>query len=251
MNVIEAILLGIVQGLTEFIPVSSSGHLLLVQQLLGLENNSLAFDVALHGGTLLALLAIFWRDLVKLAKGFFTKTPETHIARLIAVATIPAAVVGYFLQDAAESTFRSSKLVAVNLILVAIFMLVVEYLVKRKKQMKNIDKITWKEGIAVGVAQAVAILPGTSRSAMTITTGLLTGVDRVSATRFSFLLGIPITFGAILKVFTDDATMDLDISLVIIGIITAFASGILAINFLLKYLKNHSLHIFAYYRIAL
>jgi len=203
-------LLGIVQGLTEFIPVSSSGHLILVSEFLNLENSSLTFDVALHGGTLIALFVVFWRDLIKLIKALFIKAPETQLAWLIIVATIPAAIVGFLLEDTAQGSFRSSKLVAVNLIIVAILMLLVERYAKNKKLEGNINKIQNKQGIFVGFAQALAVVPGVSRSGVTITAGLFAGIDRVVATRFSFLLGIPIIFGAVLKVLMANSESSVD-----------------------------------------
>ena len=250
----EAILLGLVQGLTEFIPVSSSGHLLLMQDLLGVEELGLTFDVALHVGTLLALIIFFHRDIIELVRAVFIKSEKTKLAWLLALATIPAVIAGVLLQDAAESTFRSSLLVAGTLSGVGVLMLVAEKLSERRKEHLDITHVGWKRGLAIGVAQAVALIPGVSRSGATITTGFFLGLDRVAATRFSFLLAIPITFGAVLKVVLSSEGLDAvtsDSSLFIAGIVSAFVSGLFAIRFLLKFLSKHSLKPFAYNRIGL
>ena len=252
MNILEAIILGLVQGLTEFIPVSSSGHLVLLHRLLD-THSGLAFDVALHIGTFLALVSIFWRDILSLARSIFIKSPQTRLAWLLALATIPAVISGMLLESRAESSFRSPLLVGVNLILVALLMLAAErYALKR--QQSKLERLKPLQAIFIGLAQAVAVIPGISRSGSTITAGIFTGLDRVAATRFSFLLAMPITFGAILKVLSDGDTLNQvgqEASLFAVGIITAFLSGIFAIKFLLKYLSKHSLSVFAYYRIAL
>jgi undecaprenyl-diphosphatase len=253
MTVVEAIILGLVQGLTEFIPVSSSGHLVLLHDLMNIEGG-LAFDVALHIGTLLALSVYFWRDIILLVQGVLGKNEHTHIARLIGLATLPAVISGVLMQDAAESSLRSTVLVSINLIVVAGLMLLAERVAKRLKHPAPLEKITLSQALTMGLAQAVAVIPGVSRSGSTITTGLFMGVERVAATRFSFLLAIPITLGAILKVLATEDSLQLfnDGRLVFaVGIITAFASGLFAIKFLLAYLSKHTLNVFAYYRIGL
>lgn len=253
MTIIEAIVLGLIQGLTEFIPVSSSGHLVLLHNSMNTEE-PLAFDVALHIGTLLALTVYFWKDIVQLAQGIMGKNEYTHIARFIAAATIPAVISGVLLQDAAESEFRSTILVSCNLIIVALIMLWAERFARQYKKPTNLKAITFKQSMIMGLAQAVAVIPGVSRSGSTITAGLFAGVDRVAATRFSFLLAIPITFGAILKVLATKESIILfngEKPIFIVGIITAFVSGLIAIRFLLRYLAKHTLAIFAYYRIGL
>jgi len=256
MNIIQALILGIVQGLTEFIPVSSSGHLVLFHQWLGVTEHGLAFDVALHFGTLMAILIYFHEDIISLVRAVFVRSQQTKLAWLIAMATIPAAAAGFLLQDAAESTFRSSILVAMNLILVAFLMIGAEYYAKKQTQNKKRNKLndtTTKQALAVGLAQAAAIVPGVSRSGATITTGIFMGMDRVAATRFSFLLGVPIMLGAITKVMFDGglSSVQNEATIFAVGVISAFVSGMFAINFLIKYLAKHSLNVFAYYRIGL
>ncbi|MBI1857230.1 undecaprenyl-diphosphatase UppP [Candidatus Saccharibacteria bacterium] len=254
MNIIQAIILGLVQGLTEFIPVSSSGHLVLMHQALGITENGLTFDVALHLGTLLALIIFFYKELWQLFQGILGKNNLKHLAWLLVLATVPAVIVGVLLESAAESAFRSVNLVAINLLLVAFIMLGAEWYAKRYRHKTKLEKVTIGQAAGIGLAQAVAIIPGVSRSGSTITAGLFMGMDRVAATRFSFLLGIPITAGAIGKVLISENSLNLvqnEISLFAVGIITAFLSGLFAIGFLLKYLAKHTLAVFACYRIAL
>lgn len=255
MTILQAIILGLIQGFTEFIPVSSSGHLVLAHHFFGVTATGLSFDVALHVGTLGALLLYFSKDIVKLVKSLFVKSPQTRLAWLLIIATLPAVVAGLLLESAAETAFRSPRLVAINLAIVAILMLFAErYYQKQVKQPTMIDKISRKQALIMGFSQAAAIVPGVSRSGSTITAGLFAGMDRVAATRFSFLLGIPITTGAVIKVFTESQALQQvqdDKGIFIAGIITAFLSGLFAIRFLLRFLAKHSLAIFAYYRIAL
>jgi undecaprenyl-diphosphatase len=254
VNVIEAIILGLVQGLTEFIPVSSSGHLVLMHRALGITENGLTFDVALHIGTLGALVLYFHNDIVLLVKGICGKNEYTRLAWLIVAATVPAVIAGVLLEETAESTFRAVPLVALNLMIVAVVMLAAEWFAKRYKHKTKLEGITPKQALVVGAVQAAAIVPGVSRSGSTITTGLFLGLDRVAATRFSFLLGIPITAGAIVKVLFDGRVaqmIDSESHLFVIGILTALVSGLFAIRFLLKFLAGHTLAIFAYYRLVL
>lgn len=254
MSIIEAIILGLVQGLTEFIPVSSSGHLVLMHHLLGVSENGLAFDVALHIGTLVALVLFFGKDLWAYLHALFVKSDKTRLTWLLIGATIPAAIAGFLLESTAESTFRSPRLVSINLLVFGLVMLLAEHFYSKRKKHQTLETTTTKQAMTMGFAQALAIVPGISRSGSTITAGLFTGLDRVSATRFSFLLGIPIIFGAIIKVLSQGHTVQqlgAEKTLVMIGVVTAFASGLFAIRFMLSFLGKHGLHVFAYYRIAL
>ncbi len=153
MTIIEAIILGIVQGLTEFIPISSSGHLIFVHEWLGVTEESLIFDVALHLGTLLALILYFHKDIYQITKSLFIKDERTKLAWVLAVATIPAVIAGFLLQDIAESSFRSVRLVAINLIVIAVFMLFAERYSKKIRHKTSINKVTYRQGILVGLAQ--------------------------------------------------------------------------------------------------
>lgn len=254
MNLIHALILGLIQGLTEFIPVSSSGHLLLAHHFLNIQETGLSFDVALSIGTFLALVIYFYKDIFELILGILGKNDRKKLAWLIVLATIPAVIGGVLLQKAAESTFRSPLLVGINLIWVALFMLAAEKYSQNIKQKTELKNTSVKQAAIVGGAQVLALVPGISRSGSTITAGIFSGMDRVSATRFSFLLSIPITFGAILKVLADKTVISQiksEKDMFIVGIIAAFVSGFLAIRLLLQYLSKHSLSVFAYYRIVI
>lgn len=254
MSILEAIILGLVQGLTEFIPVSSSGHLVLLHATFGIQENGLAFDVALHTGTLLALVIFFYKEILLLAQGIFGRNDHKRIAWLIVAATIPAVIAGMFLQGVAETTFRSVSLVAVNLIAVAFLMLAAERYAKRHYRKKTaLHQVRPDQAMTIGFAQALALVPGVSRSGSTITAGIFAGLDRVAATRFSFLLAIPATFGAVVKTMLDGGSQVFsgEPGVFIAGIISALVSGLLAIRFLIHYLARHDLAVFAYYRIAL
>lgn len=254
MNWLEALILGIIQGLTEFIPVSSSGHLIIAETVFGIGNGSLAFDVALHGGTLLALIIYFWKDILELIKALFVKSKKTKLAWLLVLATLPAVAAGLLLESYAEGAFRSSLLVSFNLATIGFFMLWAESYYKKLEHKTKLQNTSRNQALIMGFAQSAAVVPGVSRSGITITSGLFAGMDRVAATRFSFLLGIPIIFGAFLKavVFGDGlAQIQNETSVFILGIVAAFVSGLFAIQFLLKYLAKHTLKVFAYYRIGL
>lgn len=257
MNIIQAIVLGLVQGLTEFIPVSSSGHLVLAHHFLRVTETGLTFDIALHLGTLMALLIYFHKDLWGLARAILTapKGKDARLAWLLAAATLPAVIAGVLLEQAAESAFRSPVLVAVNLFVVALIMIGAEEFYHRQvRKPTKLEDVRPKQALVMGLSQAAALMPGVSRSGSTIMAGLFMGMDRVAATRFSFLLGIPITAGAIAKKLTEPeftSQFSHEKGVFIVGILTAFVSGLLAIRFLLQFLARHSLHTFAYYRIAL
>ncbi len=258
MSILQAIILGLVQGLTEFIPVSSSGHLILFHDFLGVSLSPQAgfiFDMALNIGTLSALLLYFHREVLELARAIFNKQAKLfRLAWLLVLATIPAAIFGFLLKSTAESAFRSSRLVATSLIVAGCIMLIVEWYAKKAKAKTKLADVSIKQSLAVGLAQAFAIIPGVSRSGATITTGLLTNIDRVDATRFSFLLGIPIMFGAILDTLLSGSAISNingEKGIFLSGILAAFLSGLFAIKFMLRFLSKHTLDIFGYYRIVL
>lgn len=250
MHLLQAMILGITQGLTEFIPVSSSGHLILVGHLIGFDQSTLAFDTALDIGTLAALLIFFRRDIMDLAIGLVKRTSHSRMSWMMVLATVPGVLAGVLLQKYAETTFRSAQLVAINLIVIAFVMLAADRLGKRKY---GIDHMTPQRSLAIGIAQALALVPGVSRSGITISAGLLAGFDRVAATRFSFLLSVPIIAGATAKVLLKPANihaMVSDPAIYIVGILSALISGYFAIKFMLNYLNKHGLAVFAYYRIV-
>ncbi len=260
LELLAAIILGIVQGLTEFLPVSSSGHLLLGQYFLGLDQNrfGLSFDAAIHTGTVLAVVSFFWRDLLRMAGAFLRslrgpnfEDPDQRMAYLILLATIPAGIVGLLFEDFFAENVRSPWLVVNNLVLVGILFIVGETVGRKNRRA---SKLSFREALGIGLAQTVALFPGVSRSGATITLGLFLGLRREEAARFSFLMSVPITTAAALLSLTNIAGKGMDgheLLLFVAGSITSAVVGYLAIRFLLNYLAGHSLRVFSYYRFAL
>ena len=249
MQLIDALLLGLTQGLTEFIPVSSSGHLILVGHFLHFQYSGLAFDTILDLGTLLALYLFFASDFIELIHDLFTGGPKRKLALYLVAATIPGVIVGFLLQHAAETTFRDGRLVAINLIWVGIVMYVVDRYARRDRPMAD---WTFGRAMIVGIVQCIALVPGVSRSGSTITASRVLGFDRLAATRFSFLLSAPIITGATFKELvshTARAQMAAAPLVYIVAITAAFVSGYLAIKFLIGYLAKHGLEVFAAYRV--
>ena len=258
LELLQAILLGIVQGLTEFLPVSSSGHLLLGQYFLGLDQDrfGLSFDVALHMGTLVAVVSFFWRDLLRMAFAFFrsfshrdlANDPDQRMAYLIIASTVPAALIGFLFEGFFEQTVRSPWVVVFNFVLIGVLFIVGEVVGTRTRRA---SKLGFGEAVGIGFAQAAALVPGVSRSGATITLGLFLGLRREEAARFSFLMSVPIIAGAggleLGEVISDgmDAAQSL---LFVVGFLTSAAVGYVTIRFLLNYLTNHSLRAFAFYR---
>lgn len=260
LELLEAIFLGVVQGLTEFLPVSSSGHLLLSQYFLGMsqERFGLTFDAAIHTGTVLAVAAFFWRDLLRMALAFLDslrgpnfEDRDQRMAYLILVASLPAGIVGLLFQDFFEREARSPWLVAFNLVLIGALFIVGE---SAGRKNRNSDKLSFREAVGIGLAQTAALFPGVSRSGATITLGLFLGLRRDEAARFSFLMSVPITAAAALLSLVDVAVEGIDphgALLFLAGSVSSGVVGYLAIRFLLDYLAGHSLRVFAYYRFAL
>ena len=248
MSIFEALVLGLIQGLTEFIPVSSSGHLLLAHEVFGSTDSSLAFDVALHTGTLLALLVFFRKDLFKLAANVTKPNQQGRLARLLILATIPAAVAGLLFGDYIDEHLRTPLITAATLAVVGLLMLVAD----NKFLQKNEKEVTTKQGLLVGFAQLFALVPGVSRSGATMTAGLFAGLSRVQAARFSFLLAIPIVAGSALGILVKDVdTSNIGVTALVVGVVAAFVSGLAAIRFLLGVIAKTGLKPFALYRIAL
>ncbi|MBT5808341.1 undecaprenyl-diphosphate phosphatase [Candidatus Uhrbacteria bacterium] len=245
MSIFQAFVLGIVQGVTEFLPISSSGFLILVPKFFGWEVQSLAFDAFVHLATLAAVIVALSTD-IKLA---FTK--QRGLLWWVVLATIPVLIGGFVLEEVLELSFRSTEIVAYSFIVWGIVLYLVDRYAKRKTV--AIEKTGLKRSLAIGVAQVVALVPGTSRSGITITAGLATGLSRDVATRFSFLLGIPTIAAAgalkLLQVYRGDAILDLLPALV--GAIAAFITAFLTIKFLLAFLKSHSFAELAIVRVLL
>jgi len=254
MEIINAVILGLVQGITEFLPISSSGHLIILRDILGQQvDYGLAYDAVLQLATTLAILLYFRKDIFALFLSFFKlisgkeNNPEQKkITYAVILGTIPAVILGIFLENAMDTVFRSSVLVAGTLILGAVIMFLADKFATQNKQ------ITPRNGFVVGLFQALALIPGMSRSGMTISGGLFMGLNRELATRFSFILAFPILFGSGLKKFLDLGTsglLDVIGPNLLIGCAVSFFSGLLAIHFLLKFLKNHNLNLFIWYRV--
>jgi undecaprenyl-diphosphatase len=257
----EALVLGAVQGLTEFLPISSSAHLTLVPQMLRWQTpwlNSLSFDVALHLGTLLALLGYFWKDVWVLAGAWvrrgWTKQalsdPRAKLAWWIILGTIPAVVLGVPLERKAEAWFRAPLSVAVCLMAAGVLMGLAEF-VSRKQ--RSLSDLSLGQALGIGCAQALALIPGVSRSGITLTAGLLAGFKREDAARFSFLLAIPVTAGACVLKFKDLLRLSsgVEAAATAAGIVSSAVVGWVCIHFLLAYLRKSSLYIFVAYRLLL
>lgn len=250
-NIWESIVLGIIQGLTEFLPVSSSAHLILVPWLLGWQDGGLTFDVALHLGTLCAVLIYFRKDWLELTKNFFTygvkgKTTEQKMPIYIILATIPGALLGLILEKKIETDFRNPFTIAITL---AVMGCALWYADKTSKKSKDMDHIKLKEAVIIGTAQAIALFPGVSRSGITILTGLFLGLNRPTAAKFSFLLAMPITFGACVLKLRYLTSADLTPSFCA-GVLSSAIFGYLAIDGLIKFLQRRSYGVFAVYRVA-
>jgi len=237
--------MGIVQGLTEFLPVSSTAHLILFPWFLswGGELDSLSFDVALHAGTLLALIICFWRDWVEII------LKKRKLLGLILLASVPAGVLGKLFNDLIESKFRNPSIICGSLVVFGIVMYASEKMFKHKK----VDDLSIADALVIGAAQAVALIPGVSRSGITISAGLFRGMERESAARFSFLLSMPVIAGATLlhakkMIFGHEAH---NLGMFAAGVAASAVTGLIAIRFLLSYLREHSVNVFVYYRFAL
>ena len=258
MTLFQAFILGVVQGLTEFLPISSSGHLVLVPFLFGWELNPekvFPFDTLVQMGTLVAVTIYFWNDLASIAKAVFKalgerkpfSTQQARLGWLLVVATIPAGVAGLLLEDVIEAAFQSVRATAIFLFLTAALLLIAEQLGKRKREMQN---LTWKDALWIGFAQVLALFPGVSRSGSTIAGGMTRDLKRGDAARFSFLMSLPIMLAAggysVYKLLKMPGLNDF-LPVMAIGFITAGVVGYFSIRWLLGYLQEHSFKGFAIY----
>jgi undecaprenyl-diphosphatase len=254
MDIVQAIILGLVQGASEFVPISSSGHLVLVPWFLGWPQPSLVFDTVVHWGTLVAVLTYFWRDFIALASAWGRSLasrnlsePEARIAWLIIVGTVPAALMGYVGEDFFESLFAAPAWVSGLLLITGLILALSEWLGRRWKEP---HQLAFLDSILIGIAQGCAIAPGISRSGATMAAGLLRGLKREAAARYSFLLATPIIFGAGLLKIPDLFEMGnptAHLPPLILGFLAAAISGYLCIRFLLSYLQRGKLYAFAIY----
>lgn len=258
MDIFQSIILGIVQGLGEFLPISSTAHLVLVPYFTGWKDPGLAFDIALHLGTLIALVIFFGKDwivIIKLAlSGSKVIKYETDsylnnkkILWLIVIATIPGVIFGFLFEDKAETVFRNPLLIALALSFFGLILFLSDKYLKHKK---NISSIGIWDSIVIGFSQAAAIIPGVSRSGATITAGLFRGLNRVDAARFSFLLSTPIIFGAAFLKLPELFSEGFDLG-IIFGVFFSALSGYLAIKYLLKFVEKYSYAAFFWYRLGL
>jgi undecaprenyl-diphosphatase len=255
MHPLTAIFLGFVQGITEFLPISSSGHLALLEHYLKVEGGGLSFDILLHMGSLVALLYYFRKDWWNMAKSVVQPSPYTRLERRLFIclvcATIPGAVAGVLLQHAAETIFRQPWRIALLLGALGILLILAERLARHLRPLTNLNL---GDALLIGLSQALAIMPGVSRSGITMTTGLFLGFTRESAARFSFLLATPIIAGAglydLLK-WLKHPPNQLTWAVGILGFLSALVFSYLAIHFLLRYLRRHTFYPFAIYRLLL
>jgi undecaprenyl-diphosphatase len=261
MSLIEAIVLGTVQGLTEFLPISSTGHLRIVPAFVGWDDPGSAFTAIIQLGTTLAVLIYFRHDLWRIAKAWLgslrqptseRRSRDAHLGWFIIIGTIPIGIFGLIFKDQIENGARSLYLIGAALILFGLVMLAAEHVAK---QDRGIESMTARDGLLVGIAQALALVPGVSRSGATISAGLFLGLDREAAARYSFLLSTPaIVLSALFElkgVASGDSHTDASALDLIVGTILAFVVGYWSIAFLLRYLARHSLRVFVAYRVVL
>jgi len=248
LTILQAVILGLAQGLGEFLPISSSAHLVLIPWLLKWTDPGLTFDVALHVGTLVAVVLYFWKDWWQLILKGFTdvRSVKGRLFWYLVVATVPGAIVGFLLEKKAETIFRSPILIATMLIVMGILL----YWADRRSAKKiEINHITFGTSVFIGISQALAIIPGVSRSGITMTTGLLMGLTREGAARFSFLLSTPIIFGAAMVkmpgLVSDPSAITVHFT---IGMAVSCITGIASIGFLLRYVQTKDFLPFVWYR---
>jgi undecaprenyl-diphosphatase len=258
MTIIQAIILGIIQGLSEFIPISSSAHLVITQSILGWkipDQEAFIFDVLVHLGTLVAVIIYFrkelWQILLAVFSGIANRRPfAENAARLgwiIILATIPAVIAGFLFQSQVEQAFSSPLIAGIFLLVTAVLLFLAEIIGNRRKKLED---ITWKDGLVIGLFQAISLLPGISRSGSAITGGMVRNLDRPSSARFSFLLSIPAIFGAVALASVDliqSPNFGIQIPTLIVGFIASGLVGYLSIRWLLSYLTKRPLYIFSIY----
>jgi undecaprenyl-diphosphatase len=267
MSILEAVVLAVVQGLTEFLPISSTAHLRIVPALFGWSDPGAAFSAVIQIGTLAAVLAYFWRDVVRIAGAMLAdlgrgKLATTHDARMgwmIAAGTVPIVACGLAFKDAIETTLRSLYVVCGALVAVALLLAMAELAVRRRAaagiEGRDVNELTWFDAIVVGIAQAAALVPGTSRSGATILGGLATGLSREAAARFSFLLSIPSIFAAgayqLIAARQELLASQSQVVNLVTAVVVSALVGYAAIHWLLGYLRTHSTSVFIGYRLLL
>lgn len=260
MDILEILILGFVQGIAEFLPISSSAHLIIFRDIFGIgsgmsANMNLTFDIALHFGTLLSIGVFFFKDFIKMIQKGFTKGVKDDDGKILwylVAATIPAAIVGVLFEEAIENVVRSNYVVIA--IALAVMGIIIYLADKFSKETKTIKKMTLKDAILVGCSQVFALIPGFSRSGTTIAAGRVLGLDRESAAKFSFFLSAPVVLGAVCLQLIKGTTFSViaaNLGTFILGILVSFVIGLLCIKYLLKYLQKHNFKIFMIYRVVL
>lgn len=256
MALIEIIVLALIQGLTEFLPISSSGHLILPSQILGWQDQGQAFDIAVHVGTLGAVLIYFREDVISILSAWFKSiaggghTAESKLGWYILLATLPAGIFGALAQDAIKMYSRDAAVIATTTI---VFGLLLWYADVKAKENKKITDLTWKSSLIIGITQAIAMIPGTSRSGITITAGLMLGLDKKSAARFSFLMSIPVIggIGLVSTISMIKDGVDVDWNALIWGTGLSFVSAYACIFLFLKFIERMGMLPFVIYRLVL
>ncbi len=257
MTELQALVLGLVQGLTEFLPVSSSGHLAVVKELFGVDVDNLSFEVVVHAATVLSTIVAFRKEIFDLLKGFFKfqNNPQTQYLLKIGVSMIPIFVVGVFFKDAVTEIFGAGlTVVGIMLLVTAVLLVLGEYLSKRQAVRSATKELGYKEAFIIGLAQSVAVLPGLSRSGTTIATGLMLGVDKKSVAQFSFLMVlVPILGEAFLELVSGELSMaasGISTTAVLIGFVSAFVSGYIACRWMIRIVQKAKLRYFSIYCIC-
>ncbi|MBB1439767.1 undecaprenyl-diphosphate phosphatase [Shewanella sp. SG41-4] len=256
METFQVILLALIQGLTEFLPISSSAHLILPSQILGWADQGLSFDVAVNTGSLFAVVIYFRNEIIVLSKAWFTslaskqQTQESKLAWWIILATIPAVIVGFTAKDFIETHFRNTLVIAITTIVFGLLLWVAD---RMSKAQLTEFQMGWKKALLIGLAQAMALIPGTSRSGATMTAALMLGLTRDAAARFSFLMSVPVSFGAALLVTKDlvSSPAPIDYQALGLGIVVSFIAAYLCIHFFLKFISKIGMTPFVLYRLAL
>lgn len=260
MDIIEVLVLGFIQGIAEFLPISSSAHLIIFRDVFGIgagisSSMELTFDIALHFGTLLAIGVFFFSDFIQMIKKGFTKGVKDNDGKILwylVAATIPAAVVGVLFEDAIESVVRSNYVVIA--LALAVMGIIIYLADKYSKESKDIKKMSLKDAILIGCSQVFALIPGFSRSGTTIAAGRVLGLDRESAAKFSFFLSAPVVLGAVCLQLIKGPALSIiaaNLGTFILGILVSFITGLLCIKYLLKYLQKHNFKVFMVYRVVL
>jgi undecaprenyl-diphosphatase len=250
MNILQAIILGITQGITEFLPISSSGHLVLLQKIFNIQEPSMTFDIVLHLGTLVAVFIVFREKIMDLIKH-----PCQKYFRLIIISTIPAVLVALILHNQITMMFESGKYLAIAFFITGTLLMYADKKLESNNNKKNDESISYKDAINIGILQAIAIAPGISRSGSTISSSIFCGLDNNTAAKFSFILSIPAILGAAIlelkNVFVNNVTTNISLAVFFFGFIFAMISGYFSIKFMIQLIQKSKLRIFAYYTWAL